>query len=168
MTRNAKIDFWRHFLVFAFSLFCFSLLEESAPNSPSSQQGGAKGGRRQEKHSERSQGGCHSREGSRASPSKRLGASNTTSGFRGRSAPTPILRACAPEIHTADTCDWPPMSLPLDVSHPDHGSSKGANFARVDPPQCNWAPPCTQDGIRYRMELCPEELEFLAAFRGVG
>lgn len=72
------------------------------------------------------------------------------------------------EIHTADTCDWPPMSLPLDVSHPDHGSSKGANFARVDPPQCNAAPQCTQDGIRYRMELCPEELEFLAAFRGVG
>lgn len=72
------------------------------------------------------------------------------------------------EIHTADTCDWPPMSLPLDVSHPDHGSSKGANFARVDPPQCNAAPPCTQDGIRFRMELCPEELEFLAAFRGVG
>lgn len=160
MTWNAKIDFWRPFPVFALLLFLAS--GECAKQPPFAARG------------PRGVGGKRSiLKGHRVDATPEREAEPVPASVREQATPPPVSIQDPHRHRSCETTENPHsryLRLAADVvaSHPDHGSSKGANFAGVEIPQCNAAPPCTQDGIRYRMELCPEELEFLAAFRGVG
>jgi len=152
-----KLIFWRHFVMFAFSLFCFSCFRRVRETAPLRSKG-AKGGRRQEKHPERSQGGCHSREGSRASPKRQVANKQHHLRFpRSDTDPASVRPGQSTRLvnkRPATTCDWPPMSLPhkasTSLTRPT-AVARELSFAQVELPQCNAAPPCTQDGIRYRM-----------------